>query len=230
MFWNSKKQSVAVGRLAGPCVCVRLAFRFCSADNSVIEMLRKRKESRKVCVKQQHGRRYWESWDQREGRIERWRRVQGELKGKERRERRSWEEDRWGDGVAWVEDLPVNCAVASRVVGARLSERAWNSTPRGSARVHTLSVQDPCPSVNAGQQNTSIYRGRPKYSHAPLQIPAKWWHQDALHRQYLHIMTKNFFVCMLTHTYTQVSCTSVHKYLHLKYTHITIEMALKKWQ
>lgn len=96
------------------------------------------------------------SWDEREGRVERWRRVQGEQKGNERRERRRVGGGGGGGGCAWVEDLPVNCAVASRVIGARLSERAWNSTPRGSARVHTLSVQDPCPSVSARQPHTSI--------------------------------------------------------------------------
>lgn len=62
-----------------------------------------------------------------------------------------------GGSSAWVEDLPVNCVVASQVIGARLSERAWNSTPRGSARVHTLSVQDPCPSASARQPCTTIY-------------------------------------------------------------------------
>lgn len=75
-----------------------------------------------------------------------------------------------GGGCAWAEDLPVNCAVASRVIGARLSERAWNSTPRGSARVHTLSVQDPCPSVSTRQLCTGVYTKTPKSSHVSSHI------------------------------------------------------------
>lgn len=111
------------------------------------------------------------SWDEREGGVERWRRVQGGQKGNERRERRRVGVG-GGGGCAWVEDLPVNCAVASRVIGARLSERAWNSTPRGSARVHTLSVQDPCPSVSARQPYTSICKAKTRGKNQNVRIIA----------------------------------------------------------
>lgn len=141
---------------------------FCLVDNSVIEIEREGKAGGVVKKHSMKGE-IERSWEEREGRVERWRRVQGEQRGDEGREVGVG----GGGGCAWVEDLPVNCAVASRVIGARLSERAWNSTPRGSARVHTLSVQDPCPSVSARQPYTSIYTATQQNSRLSLHTHAQ---------------------------------------------------------
>lgn len=128
------------------------------------------------------------SWEKREGREVKegaggadrgWGENKGERGGNGRR----------GGCCAWVEDLPVNCAVASRVIGARLSERAWNSTPRGSARVHTLSVQDPCPSVSVCLPWSSIYRETQKNVSVTLHSCMKMRYKTAMHKQ-MHLLNK----------------------------------------
>lgn len=55
----------------------------------------------------------------------------------------------WWDWCAWTGDLLVNCVVASRVIGVRLSERAWNSNPgvqpeftHKMCRIHVLCWLD----------------------------------------------------------------------------------------